>query len=1131
LTTDTPPAAAETRAAPLKPKRRKRRIIGIIAGVVTSATVIAFVLIAAVGALFVSGVVPLAGLQHYVASDLQKRMGPGWTVFAGKAAIVRADGHAALQIRNATFQHVSGLSLKAPDADVRYDPWSLMTGAVRISSIDLHGINLKVLVGQDGALLLDTGESRLSLPEPEGEESPAKPAASPLHRTARALAGLLDEGGILPGLDRIALTGAKLTLAAPDGDERVGFDDVSIHLDQIEGGRSLHVRGRAPSGVQDVVLTSRLIAGARRFDLALNALRLDTLERLFIGPKAPLLDGFIVTGHVGIDKAGTAEAAIAGRVRIGSGSVLIPDNPDARIKLDRIEGRFEADGELTRIAISELTGESGKSALAMRGLLERAAGNSWTLAGTATGQMAGEHGEAPQQISGAVLSARGSGLNEAQVTSLTVDGPGLAVKSSARFARGADGPEVALNLSTQNSQGRALLAAWPTYVSPMIRRLMAERVEAGLVENLDLKLAMNAEAFDLARRGEPIPDESLNVDVVARGVRFVIGDGIPKLNDVALTANSTGRTLTVQASAARIELARGRGLSLSEGSFAIADTWAARPIGRAAFRTLGDVDALASLLAMPALREAAPGQVDPEIVKGRIDLRTTLSLPLIDKISSSDIVIRSSGSIAGLASESLFGPEKLEAGNLAALYDRGALSLRGEARIGGSPAQIDLRQDAKGVGEAVVTLNVDQAMRQKRGLGFGGAVTGSAALKITKPLGRKPDAAPRFEADLTRLAIDGLLPGWNKQAGRPGRLTFTLADDDDDEGPDLNDFVLDSAPILVRGKLSLSTEGALQRASLSQFRLSPGDDMRVEMRREGGVSRLTVRGQVADARPFLRQFNAPGGGKKGSEPPPDFDIDLAVPILTGFNNEVIGNAALKLGSRGREIRQVEFNGRLGRSPISVQQAREGDGRVFRVRAEDGGAFLRYLDLYQRAYGGELAIDARPTESGSTGIIRFRDFRVRGEPALRRVIGERFSIGPDGQRVNRPGDAGNDVPFARLQAGFVRNASRIEIKEGVIWGQEIGISAQGSIDYATDRADIAGTFVPGFALNNAFAQVPLLGPLLGGGRYEGLFAVNFRIAGTASAPTMTVNPLSAIAPGILRRFIDPMGGVPLGDASR
>jgi hypothetical protein len=55
-------------------------------------------------------------------------------------------------------------------------------------------------------------------------------------------------------------------------------------------------------------------------------------------------------------------------------------------------------------------------------------------------------------------------------------------------------------------------------------------------------------------------------------------------------------------------------------------------------------------------------------------------------------------------------------------------------------------------------------------------------------------------------------------------------------------------------------------------------------------------------------------------------------------------------------------------------------------------------------------------------------------------------------------------------------------------------------------------------------VPLFGPLLGGGQYEGLFAVNFRVAGQASAPTLTVNPLSAVAPGFLRKLFG-VGGVP------
>ena len=42
-------------------------------------------------------------------------------------------------------------------------------------------------------------------------------------------------------------------------------------------------------------------------------------------------------------------------------------------------------------------------------------------------------------------------------------------------------------------------------------------------------------------------------------------------------------------------------------------------------------------------------------------------------------------------------------------------------------------------------------------------------------------------------------------------------------------------------------------------------------------------------------------------------------------------------------------------------------------------------------------------------------------------------------------------------------------------------------------------------------------VLGGGANEGLFGLNFRISGPATAPVLTINPLSALAPGFLRKI--------------
>ena len=72
-------------------------------------------------------------------------------------------------------------------------------------------------------------------------------------------------------------------------------------------------------------------------------------------------------------------------------------------------------------------------------------------------------------------------------------------------------------------------------------------------------------------------------------------------------------------------------------------------------------------------------------------------------------------------------------------------------------------------------------------------------------------------------------------------------------------------------------------------------------------------------------------------------------------------------------------------------------------------------------------------------------------------------------------------------------------------------------------DIAGTLVPAYTLNSVIGDIPLLG-LLVGGAGQGLFAANFRMYGPRDEPHVSVNPLSTLAPGVLRNlFLFSPGG--------
>jgi hypothetical protein len=100
--------------------------------------------------------------------------------------------------------------------------------------------------------------------------------------------------------------------------------------------------------------------------------------------------------------------------------------------------------------------------------------------------------------------------------------------------------------------------------------------------------------------------------------------------------------------------------------------------------------------------------------------------------------------------------------------------------------------------------------------------------------------------------------------------------------------------------------------------------------------------------------------------------------------------------------------------------------------------------------------------------------------------------------------------------------RMTIRDGIVRGPVIGATVEGQIDYERDDVRLRGTFVPLYGLNNMFGQIPIVGLFLGGGSNEGLFGITYEASGPPSSPRITVNPISAVAPGLLRKLIPPPG---------
>jgi hypothetical protein len=205
--------------------------------------------------------------------------------------------------------------------------------------------------------------------------------------------------------------------------------------------------------------------------------------------------------------------------------------------------------------------------------------------------------------------------------------------------------------------------------------------------------------------------------------------------------------------------------------------------------------------------------------------------------------------------------------------------------------------------------------------------------------------------------------------------------------------------------------------------------------------------------------------------------------------------------------------------------------VIYLTSGDAGALLRYSDFYGKLYGGEAWIvieppspDGKPQE----GIINIRDFTIRGEPALDRMQ----AAAPAEQLGSTPGaraPASQGIAFLRTQVEFNRTPGRFNIREAAIYGPAMGATVDGVLDFAQNNVHLRGTYVPAFGLNNLFGQIPIVGLFLGGPK-EGLIAITFEVVGPVSGPTLRINPMSAAAPGFLRKLFEFRGSTDTPPAS-
>ena len=202
---------------------------------------------------------------------------------------------------------------------------------------------------------------------------------------------------------------------------------------------------------------------------------------------------------------------------------------------------------------------------------------------------------------------------------------------------------------------------------------------------------------------------------------------------------------------------------------------------------------------------------------------------------------------------------------------------------------------------------------------------------------------------------------------------------------------------------------------------------------------------------------------------------------------------------------------------------DGAGEAWRtvVTSPDLGQVLRSYG-YDRMRGGrarlEGTVDYRPQGAPFEGQITVEDTMFSQVPWLVKLVSFASVKGLVGMGSEQT------VVIDRVVATVAsRPPSTIEVKNMVARGPQLGLTLEGTIDRASDALDLRGTVIPSYYfLNEGADRIPVIGNIIGFATAGALQAVTFNVTGTRAEPVVTVQPLSSMAPGVIREWLRRLG---------
>lgn len=669
---------------------------------------------------------------------------------------------------------------------------------------------------------------------------------------------------------------------------------------------------------------------------------------------------------------------------------------------------------------------------------------------------------------------------------------------------------LALDVAVGGLPMKAVKDYWPPAQSPESRTWVTGNITQGNIRSATLKLDIKPGMLDADR----LPNEAVDAAIVFDAAEVKFYPSFDPVTRASGVVNLNANELNVAVSQADFMTAT----KIRNASVSFDDLNADNPNITIGFEADMPAKELARVLGNSALDIARDINLTPENVSGNVVGKANISFPYElprgkDGQPSWDAFKYDiSATLKDVSQRGFLEDYDLSKANGTLNIVPETIHYKGRAALFGTPLTLDVEHHLRGAKDIATSIHAVGTMSESFLKHFDAQlapyVTGSFAADAKIQLHPDDSVSLTMAANLLNAKVNVAELGWNKAKGVAAKTDAVLTSHA--AGVTVSSLDFYSGTDIFEGSLALDAAGDLQEITATKLTLG-SNNLQLSYAPIAGGYKIYAKGDYFDASTLLNDDD-PFSFKKI----PALDVMVDIKKLVIQDDRYIENLTGKAECNPTICTNVAISGKIqGSKPVMMAIGYKDGARRLKLVSEDAGGLLSGFNIYDNMKAGNIEIDgvfddASPSHP-LTGKLLVTDFQVYGTPTLARIV----SLASFGGILDAI--EGNGLSFKKLRADFVLKDDVINVTDLRSTGDSTGITADGEINLVRETLFLKGTVIPSYTINSMLKDVPLVGEILTGG--DGIIAATYKLSGPMEEPEVSVNPLSALAPGFLRKIFE------------